>query len=148
MSEASPQVYVVDDDAAYLTAVARLLRAAGYSVRTFVAAAELLAALAAEPGPSAGCIVADLRMPGMDGLALQQALLHAAHRLPVVFLTGAGDIPSSVRAMRQGAEDFLTKTATKEDLLGTVARAIARRIEAVEKKVGPGRVKWVGGWVG
>jgi two-component system response regulator FixJ len=122
MSDATPVVHVVDDDDAFLVAVARLLRAAGYTVRTFASAAEFLA----QRGDAAGCVVADLRMPGMDGLDLQQALLRGANGLPVVFLSGEGDIPTTVRAMRQGAEDFLTKTAPKEDLLAAVERALAR----------------------
>ncbi len=122
MSEATPVVHVVDDDTSFLVALARLLRAAGYTVRTFASATEFLAQL----GDTAGCVVADLRMPGMDGLDLQQALLRGANGLPVIFLSGEGDIPTSVRAMRQGAEDFLTKTAPKEDLLAAVERAIAR----------------------
>ena len=122
MSDATPVVHVVDDDASFLVALARLLRAAGYTVRTFASAAEFLA----QRGDAAGCVVADLRMPGMDGLDLQQALLRGANGLPVVFLSGEGDIPTTVRAMRQGAEDFLTKTASKEDLLAAVDRALAR----------------------
>jgi two-component system response regulator FixJ len=117
-----PVVHVVDDDPSFLAAVARLLRAAGYTVRTFASAAEFLAKL----GDTAGCVIADLRMPGMDGLDLQQALMRGANVLPVIFLTGDGDIPTTVRAMRQGAEDFLMKRAPKEDLLAAVDRAIAR----------------------
>jgi FixJ family two-component response regulator len=120
LSDNGPVVHVVDDDASFLVAVARLLRAAGYTARTFASAAELLAQL----GDTAGCVIADLRMPGMDGLDLQQALLRGPNVLPVIFLTGAGDIPTTVRAMRQGAEDFLTKQAPKEDLLAAVDRAI------------------------
>jgi FixJ family two-component response regulator len=122
MSDAPPIVHVVDDDASFLVALARLLRAAGYSVRTFASAAEFLA----QRGDAAGCVIADLQMPGMDGLDLQQALLREGSGLPVIFLTGEGDIPTTVRAMRQGAEDFLTKTAPKEDLLAAVDRALAR----------------------
>jgi len=122
MSDAPPIVHVVDDDASFLVALARLLRAAGYSVRTFASAAEFLA----QRGDAAGCVIADLQMPGMDGLDLEQALLREGSGLPVIFLTGEGDIPTTVRAMRQGAEDFLTKTAPKEDLLAAVDRALAR----------------------
>jgi FixJ family two-component response regulator len=122
MSDATPVVHVVDDDASFLVALARLLRAVGYSVRTFASAAEFLA----QRGDTAGCVIADLQMPGMDGLDLQQALLREGSGLPVIFLTGEGDIPTTVRAMRQGAEDFLTKTAPKEDLLAAVDRALAR----------------------
>ncbi|ACV34635.1 two component transcriptional regulator, LuxR family [Candidatus Accumulibacter phosphatis] len=122
MSEALPVVHVIDDDASFLVALARLLKASGYTVQTHASAADFLAEL----GDGAGCVVTDLRMPGMDGLDLQQALKRGANVLPVVFLTGEGDIPSTVQAMRQGAEDFLTKRAPKEDLLAAVDRAIAR----------------------
>ncbi len=122
MSESGPVLYVVDDDASFLTAVSRLLRAAGYAVRTFSKAEEFLAQLADTPG----CLIADLQMPGLSGLELQEALSRAGHALPVIFLTGQGDIPTTVRAMRQGAEDFLTKRAPKEDLLEAVNRALAR----------------------
>jgi len=118
----SPIVHVVDDDASYLVATARLLTAAGYTVRTFASADELLSTL----GNSTGCVVTDLRMPGMDGLHLQQALLGGANTLPVIFLSGQGDIPETVRAMRQGAEDFLTKTAPKEQLFEAIDRAFTR----------------------
>ena len=122
MSESGPVLYVVDDDASFLTAVSRLLRAAGYAVRTFSKAEEFLAQLADTPG----CLIADLQMPGLSGLELQEALSQAGHALPVIFLTGQGDIPTTVRAMRQGAEDFLNKRAPKEDLLEAVNRALAR----------------------
>ncbi len=116
-------IFVVDDDAAFLTSVERLLRASGYAVACFASAGEFLA----QRAPcAAGCVVADLDMPGMDGLALQTALAESDAPLPVVFLTGRGDIPTSVRAMRSGAEDFLTKTAPKEALLAAIERALAR----------------------
>ena len=117
-----PVVHVVDDDASFLVALARLLKASGYTVQTYASAADFLAKL----GDGAGCVVTDLRMPGMDGLDLQQALMRGANVLPVVFLTGEGDIPTTVQAMRQGAEDFLTKRAPKEDIFAAVNRAIAR----------------------
>ena len=111
-----PVVHVVDDDVSFLLALARLLKAAGYTVQTYASAAEFLAQL----GEGTGCVVTDLRMPGMDGMDLQQALMRAVNVLPVVFLTGEGDIPTTVQAMRQGAEDFLTKRAPKEDIFAAV----------------------------
>jgi FixJ family two-component response regulator len=122
MSNATPVVHVVDDDASFLVAVARLLKAAGYNVQTFASAVEFLADL----GDTAGCVVVDLRMPGMDGLELQQGLLRGSNELPVIFLTGEGDIATTVQAMRRGAEDFLTKCAPKEHLFAAVDRALAR----------------------
>jgi FixJ family two-component response regulator len=122
VSESAPVVHIVDDDASFLTAASRLLRAAGYTVQTFSSAAAFLAQLTDTPG----CVIADLRMPGLDGLDLQAALAQHANCLPIIFLTGHGDIPTTVRAMRQGAEDFLTKRAPKQDLLDAVKRALAR----------------------
>ena len=119
----SATVYIVDDDASFLTATSRLLRASGFAVRTFAAAGDFLAQREAE---SAGCVVADLQMPEMNGLDLQTALARTGNPLPILFLTGHADIPSTVRAMRDGAEDFLEKRAPKEKLLDAVKRALAR----------------------
>lgn len=122
MSVSSPVVRIVDDDASFLAATARLLRAASYRVQTFSSAAEFLANLS-ETG---GCVMADLQMPEMDGLELQRVLLQSTNVLPLIFLTGKGDIPTTVKAMRLGAEDFLTKHGSKEGLFAAVDRAIAR----------------------
>jgi FixJ family two-component response regulator len=122
VSESAPVVHVVDDDASFLTALSRMLRAAGYTVRAFSRAADFLEQLT----DTAGCVIADLRMPGLSGFDLQDSLARAGHALPVIFLTGHGDIPTTVHAMRQGAEDFLTKRAPKEELLEAVRRALAR----------------------
>ncbi|MGA2684857.1 MAG: response regulator [Verrucomicrobiota bacterium] len=119
----SETVFIVDDDTSFLQSVSRLLRAVGYSVQAFASASEFLARLA--PGMS-GCVVTDLQMPGMNGLELQAALRRSANPLPVIFLTGQGDIPATVNAMRSGAEDFLTKRAPKEELLAAVERAFQR----------------------
>jgi FixJ family two-component response regulator len=119
----APVIRVVDDDVSFLTAVARLLRASGFAVKAFASAADFLA----QPEPDVpGCVLADLQMPGLSGLDLQNALAQAGHRLPVVFLSGHGDIAATVRAMRGGAEDFLTKCAPKQELLDAVKRALAR----------------------
>lgn len=124
MDKSTPGVvHLVDDDVSFLTSVSRLLRASGYEVKTFGSAAEFLSQLT--PG-AAGCVVADLRMPGQSGFDLQDALARAGCPMPVVFLTGHGDIQASVRAMRHGAEDFLTKRTPKEQLLATVQRALER----------------------
>lgn len=123
MSADQPTVHLVDDDVSFLTATSRLLRASGFTVAAFGSARDFLAALTPA---SRGCVIADLSMPGMGGLDLQSALAQLSHTLPVVFLTGHGDIPTSVRAMRDGAEDFLEKRAPKEELIGAVRRALAR----------------------
>lgn len=120
-------VFVVDDDVSFLRAVSRLLRAAGFRVVTHNSAAEFLAEWQPE---TRGCVITDLQMPGMDGRALQQALRQAGSPLPILFLTGQGDIPTTVQAMRDGAEDFLTKQAPKADLIAAVNRALAHSEQA------------------
>jgi two-component system response regulator FixJ len=116
-------VFVVDDDASFLKSVSRLLRAAGYSVQAFESGQEFLEQLAAD---TRGCVLADLRMPELDGLELQEALARSPNPLPVVFISAQGDIPTTVQAMRQGAEDFLTKLCPKEKLLAAISRALER----------------------
>ena len=118
-----PTVFVVDDDASFRASVSRLLRAAGHQVKAFSSASEFVQSL---PATGPGCVVADLQMPGLSGLDLQAALAGSENPLPVLFLTGHGDIPTSVQAMRLGAEDFLTKRAPREALLDAVGRALAR----------------------
>ena len=123
MTEQDPIVFVVDDDESSLRATARLLGSAGFVVRTFSCSEDLLQAL---PDDCWGCVVADLQMPGLSGLELQEKMAAAGCPLPVVFLTGHADIPSSVRAMRHGAEDFIEKIAPADVLLDAVHRAIDR----------------------
>jgi FixJ family two-component response regulator len=123
VSEPRQTVFVVDDDASHLSGMERLLRASGYRVECFSTARELISRLST---PAFGCIITDLKMPEMDGVELQQALAHSENPLPIVFLTGHGDIRTSVIAMRGGAEDFLVKTAPAEELLASVDRALAR----------------------
>ena len=118
-----PTVFVVDDDVSFLRSVSRLLRASGFRVAIHNSAAEFLAELRAD---TSGCVVSDLKMPGMDGMALQEALHKAGSPMPILFLTAHGDIPHSVQAMRDGAEDFLTKHAPREKLFAAVNRALAR----------------------
>jgi RNA polymerase sigma factor (sigma-70 family) len=101
--------------------VVRLLEAAGYTVEAFASAREFLAAAPA-PGPS--CLVLDVRMPGITGLDLQKTLAQAVHRIPVVFITGHGDIAMGVEAMKAGAIDFLTKPFASKDLLEAIQRAV------------------------
>ena len=123
MNPGTPTVFVVDDDASFLTSVSRLLRASRFAVRAFPSAEEFLSHL---PADAAGCVVADLQMPGMNGSELQKVLARTGNSLPLVFLTGHGEIPDSVCAMRQGAEDFLTKSAPRQALLDAVRRALRR----------------------
>ncbi len=124
-----PVIHIVDDDSSFLTATSRLLRASGFAVQAFSSAADFLDQ---RDQNAIGCAVVDLRMPGMTGLQLQAALARTSNPLTVLFLTGEGDIRSTVEAMRGGAEDFLEKTAPKEKLLDAVTRAVAR--DARERK--------------
>ena len=132
-------VHVVDDDNSLRTAVTRLLRAAGYDVHSYSSVGEFLMRERAE-GPA--CIILDVRMPGPSGLDLQQALDARADALPIVFLTGHGDIPMSVQAMRAGAVDFLTKPVKRDVLLNAVRAAIAQH---VKRRAGRERAKHVRG---
>ena len=104
----------------------RLLSASGYHVSLYASGEELLAQL---PAAATGCILLDLEMPGLNGLALQRRLVDVAPLLPVVFLTGYGDVSASVQAMKAGADDFLEKPATSDLLLEAVARALRREVK-------------------
>jgi FixJ family two-component response regulator len=129
-------VHVVDDDEGMRRSLCRLLEAAGYEARPHASAGDFLVA---DPGDAVGCVVLDLKMPGPSGLELQQALARRAEPLPVVFLTGHGDIQTTVRALKAGASDFLTKPVKRETLLaaveGAVAQDAARRAESDELRV-------------
>lgn len=118
----SAQIYLVDDQPAILKALTRLLTAAGYAVQSYASARAFLASV--DPRAE-GCLILDLAMPEMNGLDLQQALRERASLLPVIFLTGHGDIDTGVRAMKLGAADFLTKPVDADRLLAAVALACA-----------------------
>jgi len=123
MTKLPPVIHVVDDDAAFRTMIARLLRASGYQIALYESAHRLLEApLRANPG----CILLDVRMPEMSGPELQARLAERGNRLPIVFLTGHGDVAMGVQAIKAGAEDFLLKPATKNTLLEAIERALAR----------------------
>jgi FixJ family two-component response regulator len=123
MNAATPTVFVVDDYAPVRRSISRLLRADGFVVAAFASAQEFLA----QYDPSVwGCLVLDLAMPALNGLELQHILAEAGSLLPIVFLTGEGDIPKSVRAMKHGATDFLTKPVDDKELLAAVRAAIER----------------------
>jgi FixJ family two-component response regulator len=121
--EPAPIVYVVDDDPVVLRALERLLESAGFEVAAFPSAREFLER---HDQAAAGCLLLDLAMPGLNGLELQAMLEQRASHLPVVFLTGHGDIAASVRAMKQGASDFLTKPVDDALLIATIRDALAR----------------------
>jgi FixJ family two-component response regulator len=120
---AGPTVFVVDDDAAIRKAVSRLLRSAGIAVAVFESPSEFLA----QYSPNMpGCLVLDLAMPGFDGLRLQTTLRETGSTLPIIFLTGTGDVSKSVQAMKGGAFDFLTKPVNAKNLLPVIRAAIKR----------------------
>ena len=117
-------VYVVDDDAAFRAAIERRLKMAGYDVASYLSAQQFLENL---PGESElGCVLLDVRMPGLNGPELQGRLRELGSTLPIVFLTGHSDVPTTVRTIKAGAEDFLLKPVSSDDLLHAVQRAVAR----------------------
>ncbi|MFN8179348.1 MAG: response regulator transcription factor [bacterium] len=128
-----PVVFVVDDDEAVRSSIAMLLESVSLKTETFASAREFLQAWA---GDRPGCVVLDLRMPGLSGLELQERLAALGSRLPIIFVTGHGDVPDAVAAMRAGAVDFLRKPFRDQDLLDRIQKALEldaqRRSEAVD----------------
>jgi FixJ family two-component response regulator len=120
---AAPLVFVVDDDASVRKSLARLIKTAGYEVEGFGSVGEFLAR---RPYDGPCCLVLDVRMPGLTGLDLQEALRAAGQRLSIVFITGFRDVPVSVKAMKGGAVDFLTKPVDESVLLAAIRQAVAR----------------------
>ena len=123
MTPTQPTIHIVDDDQSFRRAVSRLLEAAGFAVQTYASAGEFLMGCAAE---TPGCVLLDVHMPGPSGLDLQAALAKQDPAVSVVFVTGHGDIPMSVQAMKSGAVDFLTKPVKREALLQAVKAALTR----------------------
>ena len=132
-------IQVVDDDRAFRTAIGRVLSAAGHSTRLYASPAEYLAAAEPVAGPS--CLIVDLRMPGANGLEFQSALTERGNARPVIFLSGHGDVPSTVRAMRAGAIDFLTKPVPTAVLLEAIRIALERDIQRAAHDVHLAEVK-------
>jgi FixJ family two-component response regulator len=135
-------VFLVDDDASVRRALARLIKSAGHQVQTFASAREFLGTNADKE--KAACLVLDVRMPGLTGIDLQRELKTTSRNLPIVFITGHGDIPMSVKAMKAGAVDFLSKPVKDIDLLRAIEQAIGRahrdraerkEIEDIERRV-------------
>ncbi len=130
MNDETAIVHVVDDDASFRNAVGRMLRASGYQVALYQSADQLLENL---PTPARGCILLDVRMPGVSGPQLQETLAGMGYTVPIVFMTGHGDLPTSVRAIKAGAEDFLAKPVPKDTLLEAIKRALKRYDESQER---------------
>jgi FixJ family two-component response regulator len=124
MNETPPVVFVVDDEPAVRISLKRLLRSIGLEARTYASAQEFLHS---ERPDAPACLVLDVRLPGLSGLDLQQELAAANIDLPIIFVTGHGDIPMSVRAMKAGAVEFLTKPFREQDLLEAIQRGIERK---------------------
>ena len=132
MTEQRPTVFLVDDDASVRKSLSRLLRSADLQVETFASAHDFLTR---EHSEGNGCLVLDIRMPGLSGTDLFNELRKADYSMPVVFLTGHGDIPTGVQAIKEGAADFLTKPVDEEELLNAVRAALARDVVEHEKHV-------------
>ena len=122
----APVVFVVDDDPSVRKSLTRVMTRAGYTVQTFASARDFMARTPSE-GPC--CVVLDVRMPGLTGLDLQEALGGTGRPIPIVFITGHGDISMSVRAMKAGAVDFLTKPFDVASLLAAIERAVAKDVK-------------------
>ena len=126
-----PTVFVVDDDPSIREALSSLIRSVKLGVETFSSAQEFLRH---DRPDAAACLVLDVRLPGLDGLELQQQLIRDGVHLPIIFMTGHGDIPMSVRAMKAGAVEFLTKPFRERDLLRAIEQAIERDREAMAQR--------------
>ena len=136
-------VHVVDDDASFRKAIERRLKQAGYEVATYPSALHLLVNLPTESIPS--CILLDVRIPGLDGPGLQKRLAELGSTLPIIFLTGNPDIPTTVRAIKAGADDFLTKPVASDDLFRAIEKAFAHhrtfrdlkdKLDSVRSRIG------------
>jgi FixJ family two-component response regulator len=123
MTKAPATIFLVDDDDSVLRGLGRLLRAVGYATKPFASPAEFLAQL---PEDTPGCAVLDLRMPGLNGLELQHAMARKDCHLPVIFISGHGDVPASVKAVKAGAVDFLLKPFDEQQLLEAISQALAK----------------------
>ena len=131
MPEQKPIIYIVDDDPSVRESTELLLKSVGFNVKTFVSAQDFLNANLQE---GLGCLILDVRMPGMSGLDLQEKLVSSKTPLPVIFITGHGTVPMSVRAMKAGAVDFLQKPFEEQDLLDAINRAITQQRERKSRK--------------
>jgi FixJ family two-component response regulator len=127
MAEPQPTVFVVDDDASMRRALSHLLMAAGYNVETYSSAETFLTR---DNYEGVGCVILDVRMPGLSGMELQEKLTGSAHNMPIIFLTGHGEVAMGVEAMKKGAVDFLTKPCDDEQLLAAINNSIGKALQA------------------
>jgi FixJ family two-component response regulator len=138
MREEKPIIFVVDDDPSVRDSMVLMLKSEGFNVKTFVSAQDFLNANL-QQGPA--CLILDVRMPGMSGLDLQEKLVSAKTPLPVIFITGHGTVPMSVRAMKAGAVDFLQKPFEEQDLLDAIYKAINLQKERKSKTDEAGQIQ-------
>ena len=131
MSETDGLVFVVDDDASLRESLKNLIRSVGLRVEAFTSAQEFLRCKRLD---LPGCLVLDVRLPGLSGLDLQKRMAEAAMKIPIIFITGHGDIPMTVRAMKAGAVEFLTKPFRDQDLLDAIQQALERDRKAREQR--------------
>jgi RNA polymerase sigma factor (sigma-70 family) len=131
MNECAPTIFLVDDDESVRKALSRLIRSAGYRIQEFSSAEEFLGYSAHATG---SCLILDVRMPGLNGLELQERLAGEKLTLPIIFITGHGDIPMTVRAMKAGAIDFLAKPFEDVALLTAIENALARHLRVTQIK--------------
>jgi FixJ family two-component response regulator len=138
MDEANPVVFVVDDDPVVCASMKRLIRSVGLEVQTFNSAHEFLHA---QRPDTPGCLVLDVRLPDLSGLDLQQELAKGNVDLPIVFVTGHADVPMSVRAMKAGAVEFLTKPFREQDLLEAIQHGVGQNRAARERRAAIGELE-------
>ena len=131
MTDPPPVIFVVDDDPSVRRSLARLLQSAGFLVETFPSAEDFLRC---KPPESPSCLILDIRMPGLNGLELQEKMTAAGNLIPIVFITGHGTVPMSVKAMKAGALDFLQKPFDDRELLDAIQKALDRERQLREKK--------------
>ena len=138
MTDPNPIVFIVDDDLSVRRSTERLVQSAGLKVQTFISAKEFLKNVRFE-GPA--CLVLDVRMPGLSGMDLQQELTQSGIQIPIIFITGHGDIPMSVRAMKAGAVEFLTKPFRSRSLLDAIRAALERDRSAHKERLEAGELR-------
>ena len=139
MTPASSMVFVVDDDQSVREALSGLIRSVGLNVETYASAHEYLRR---QPQQSPACLVLDVRMPGLSGLDLQRELANQGREIPIIFVTAHGDIPMTVKAMKAGAAEFLSKPFRDQDLLDAICQALARDRASMAERAELAEIRW------